>query len=165
MEQLQDALDRDAIEEGRLEALKSHLKEAEEEKTNYEGSYEDAVIAIDKVQESMKTTRDQMTALDVNIADSTAKISKAEARASKLANQRQDALVAKNVALEAVQKGLRLKRVVEEQRQEKINTVANFIAQANEICPRIPVGEGETGETLERKLNQLHKDLKKYEDK
>ena len=162
---LQDALDRDAIEEGRLDALKAFLAEAEEEKSTHEGSYEESINAIDKVTDAMKTSRELMSELDARIAEAEAKVLKAESKAAKLENQRLAALQAKNKALEVIEEEHRRKRAKEQEREEKTETVRSFIEQANAICPRVAVDPGETGESIDNKLKKLVADLKKYEDK
>lgn len=162
---LQDALDRDAIEEGRLDALKDHLKEAEEEKSTHEGSYEESINAIGKVTDAMKTSRERMSEMDAQIAEAEAEVLKAESKAVKLENQRLAALQAKNQALQTIEDEQKRKQVKEREREERSQTVRSFIEQANAICPRVPVDAGETGESIDNKLKKLVADLKKYEDR
>lgn len=165
VEELQDALDRDVIEEGRLDVLKEHLSEATEEVGAHEGSYEDSVVAIDKIKELMKTSRDQMAVLDARIAEAEAQINKAENKATRVSTQRDGALRLKNSAYESIDKAVAYKAGVEKDRAEKVGVVAQFTEQANNICARVPVDAGETGDSLDKKLKKLSADLKKYEDK
>ncbi len=165
IEELQDALDHDAVEEGRLDALKEHLAEAQAEKTTHEGSYGESVITLDNIKEAMRVSRDEMSALDLQIAEGNAKIKKAESKALKASTHRSHALQSKNAAIETVQALQDGKIRTEGWRKEKILQVADFTAQASEICPRVRVDPGETGESLDRKLEKLHGDLKKYEEK
>ncbi len=162
---LQDALDRDAIEESRLDALKDHLREAEEEKSTHEGSYEESINAIDKATDAMKISREQMSEMDAQIAEAEAKVLKAESKATKLENQRLAALQAKNKALQTIEDEHTRMQVKEREREEKSQTVRSFIEQANAICPRVPVDAGETGKSIDNKLKKLVTDLKKYEDR
>ena len=165
VEELQDALDRDAIEEGRLDALKRFLGEAEEEKTMHEASYEESVNAIDKVTEAMRTLREQMLEIDARIAEAEAKVLRAESKANRLENQRLIALQAKNKALEIVEAEQSRKRAQEKELDEKRQTVYSFIEQASAICARVAVDPGETGDSIDAKLKKLVADLKKYEDR
>lgn len=162
VEELQDALDQDAVEEGRLEALKEHLQEAQEEKAAHEGSYEDSIVALDKVRESMRVSRDEMRALDLQIAEIKAKIGKAENKALKASSQRTNALQAKNSAIKDVEDVKSGKAAAEKRRTEQITRLADFTAQASDICARVPVAPGETGDTLDKKLCKLDADLKKF---
>ena len=165
IEELQDALDHDAVEEGRLDVLKEDLKESQDGKSTHEGSYEDSVLTLDKIKEAMRVSLVEMSALDVQIAEAKAKIKKAENKALKASTTRANALQSKNAAIESVQALQAGKRRTLGWREEKVMQVNDFIAQASEICPRVPVDPGETGQSLDRKLEKLHGDLKKYEEK
>ena len=159
VDELQDALDADAVEEGRLEALKEQLTEAKEEIAFHERTYGDFVEAKDKNNESVRSTRDKMATLDERIKDAEAKVNKTELKATACANQRSAALRDKNAAIEATEKEQRIKEQYERQREDQVEIVESFIAQANDHCPRVPVDEGETGDSIERKFEKLRKDL------
>lgn len=165
VEELQDALDRDAVEEGRLGALKDHLAEAREEVTTHEGSYQDSVVALDKTRELLKASKEQMTALDARIAEIEAKIGKADNKVTKASAQREGALRLKNAAIESTERAVQKKAEKERKRAEKVEVVAQFTVQANLICARVPVDAGETGPSLDKKLLKLTADLKRYEAK
>lgn len=165
IEELQDALDHDAVEEGRLDALKEHLKEAQDEKSTHEGSYEESVLTLDRIKEAMRVSLADMSALDLQTAEAKAKIKKAETKALKASTVRANALQFKNAAIESVQALQEGKRRTLGWREEKLLQVADFTAQASAICPRVPVDPGETGQSLDRKLEKLHSDLKKYDEK
>lgn len=165
VEDLQDDLDRDAIEEGRLDALKEFLNEAQDEKSTHEGSFGDSVLALDKIKESMRISRDQMAALDLQIAEAEARILKSESKALKVSGQRTAALQLKNSAIESVQNLTESKTDLQRRRKERVAQVADFTDQAQKICQRVPVDPGETGDSLDKKLIKLSADLKKYEEK
>lgn len=145
--------------------MKGFLKEAQDEKVAHEGSFGDSVIALDKVKELMRNSKDQMAAIDLQIAEAEAKILKAESKALKASNQRITALQSKNAAIEEVQTCQESKKDVRRRRDEKVAQVADFAEQASNICPRVPVDPGETGDSLDQKLSKLTADLKKYEQK
>ena len=159
--QLQDAIDADQIEEGRLEALKDALKEAEEERETHEGSYGDCVLSSDKAKDSMEVAKQEMAAIDIRIAEATSKLKKAEAKASKATIQRQKDLQQKNHAINAVQDAKDHHAQVERKHEGQAATVASYIEQAEQISARIPVPEGETAESLDKKLGKLNKDLER----
>src|SRR5579862_5217363 len=48
-ERLQDEIERDTVQDGRLQALEGCLRDAEEEKAIIEGSYEEAITQKDKL--------------------------------------------------------------------------------------------------------------------
>ena len=159
VDELQDALDADAIEEGRLEALKQQLTEAQEDVTTHENSYGESVIAKDKNHDSVRSTREEMAAIDEQIKDIDAKVTKAESKATRCANQRLATLRDKNLAFEAVTSEKEKIEQCEQERNEQITIVENFTKQATEHCPRVPVDEGETGDSIERKYEKFQRDL------
>ena len=163
VEDLQDALDRDAIEEGKLELLKKYQKELEEEKTVCHASYQESVIASDKHKAAMRTSKGEMTKLDANIQEIDARILKAESKALNASTQRQRALAEKNAALELLPELANQKTVLEEQLAAKVERVKDFNEKANQICPRVSIDEGATTESLERKLEKLNSDLRTFE--
>lgn len=163
VDKLQDALDNDAVEEGRLEALKTQLIEAQNEVTNHEGSYEDSVVELDKVRESMRVSRNQMKVLDDRVLEAEAKIRMAENEATNISDKREAALKIKNAAVDAAKKAVLNKTLLEPQRKAQFETLTQFLGEANAICRRVPVDPGETSETLEKKQEKLHDDLVRYE--
>ena len=160
VDELQDALDQDAVEEGRLDVLKAQLTEAKEEKSTHEASYEESVIAKDKNNELLRASREQMASKDVHIEDAKAKVLKAEGRADKCSSQRASALRDKNAAFDSVESGKLEREQLERERNEESRRVDEFTRQANDLYPRVPVDEGETGDSIELKLEKLNKDLK-----
>ena len=163
VEELQDALDNDRVEEGRLEALKEQLEDAKEDKITHESSYGESVVAKDKNNESLRKTRDEMASMDTQIKEAESKVLKAESKATRCANQRQAALRDMNTAFENVNASKEERETITEEREEHLGVVENFINQANEFCPRVPVEHGETGDSIDRKLAKLNKDLKEAE--
>ena len=165
VEELQDALDADAIEEGRLEALKGQLVEAQEDVTTHESSYEESVVAKDKNNDSVRTTRAEMAKIDRQIEEAENKVTRAETKATNCANQRMASLRDKNAAIEAVAQEQGEVDELNRERIDQVRTVENFIRQANEHCARVPVDEGETGDSIERKYEKLQKDLERAEQR
>lgn len=163
VDELQDALDQDAVEEGRLDVLKDQLTEANDEKSTHEASYGESIIAKDKNNELLRVSREKMASKDVIIEDAKAKVLKAESRAAKCASQRSSALRDKNAALESVESEKLEREQYEREREEESQRVDEFSRKANDFCPRVPVDEGETGDSIDRKLEKLDKDLKDAE--
>ena len=159
VDELQDALDQDAVEEGRLDFLKDQLTEAKDEKSTHEASYELSVIAKDKNKELLKTSREHMASKDIVIEDAKAKVLRAESKATKSASQRASALRQKNTAFDSVASERLEREQYEREREEESQRVDLFTRLANEICSRVPVEEGETGESIDLKLQKLNKDL------
>ena len=165
VEKLQDALDADAIEEGRLDTLKAQLAEAIEDAATYEGSYGEAVLAKDAILEAMSRTRERMAELDKDIKESEARVLKADTKSNQRVSERRTVLQEKNAAIEAVDEERNEKAKRLEKRQAQMETVKDFTSQANEICPRVPVEEGGSEQSLTQKYEKLERDLKNAERK
>ena len=163
VDELQDALDRDAVEEGRLDALKAQLQDAEGDKQTHESSYQESVVEKDKLFRALKATKSQMTDLDVAIEEAEARLSKAEHRAAQRANARETALHEKNAAFEAVEETEGTRRRTEEERDQKAATVETFIEEATKISARVAIEKGETCRSLEEKMRKMSADLAKAE--
>ena len=159
VDELQDALDADSIEEGRLDALKVQLAEAEDDEKFQKESYGESVIAKDISNESMKSTRTELAAFDDQITDAEATLKREESKVANCSNQRLAALREKNAALEAVEKEKTEREEIERERQAQVKVVGSFTAQATRHCARVPVDEGETGDSIELKFEKLQKDL------
>ena len=159
VEELQDALEEDSVEEGRLESLKQQLEDAREEKIGHEGSYEESVMAKDKNRESLENARNEMARIDAQLKEAEAKVLKAESKLTRCVNQRSSALTEMNTAYESVQAANEELETIKEEREEMARGVEDFTMKANEICPRVPVEHGETYDSLARKTSKLKKDL------
>ena len=164
VEELQDALDKDAVEEGRLDALKEGLKDLNDEKAVQESSYEESVNAKDRLSETMKKFTEQMRAMDDRIAEAEVKIRKAEGKANRLSEQRDAALQEKNAAIQLLADAKEDRRELESAQEDVMARVADFKERASRVSSRIPIPEGETGVTLEKRLERAIADLKASED-
>jgi len=163
VDQLQDAIDRDSIEEGKLDELKKSLEETQREKALHEGSYEDSVLAKDKHKAEMNKFRVKMKEIDERLKEAELKVQKAEARLPKLVNQRQLALQDKNSTIETLQGIKEDKAQLERDRAEKAPVVAEFREKATKIGPRVTISPGETTDSLYQMAEKLTEDVKKFE--
>lgn len=157
--QLQDAIEEDRIEEGRLQALKENLQEAKDDLATQQSSFGECVVSQDKAKDSMKTAREQMAAIDARIEEATTKQKKAESRTLDRSKQRQKDLQQKNLAINAVKDAKDRFAHEDRKRDELVYIVADHTTQATEISARVPVPEGETATSLDKKLEKLQKDL------
>ncbi|KAI9807767.1 MAG: hypothetical protein M1825_005072 [Sarcosagium campestre] len=162
-EMLEDELEKDSAEAGRLDALKAGLAEAEEEKRLNEGSYEDAINSKDKLNETARALKDRLKVFDSEIAEIDVKVKKAAETASRLADARHVALQKKNVAYAGVATAKAQKGAIEGRRAAQENKVTEFASQARQVCSRVPVDRGETADSLDRKLDKLSQDLQRFE--
>jgi ATP-dependent RNA helicase DDX6/DHH1 len=162
-ERLQDELEANAIQDGRLDALKAALQEAEEEKTILENSYGDGVVSRDKLNAIASELNAQLRSFDEQIQDLAAKIKKAEMNASRQMQARHTALQEKNQAISAVQDAKDAKRQEEARRRAQAQHTLEFAGQAANVGPRVAIDPGETAESLDKKLSKLVEDVNRFE--
>ncbi|KAH0543995.1 hypothetical protein FGG08_001762 [Glutinoglossum americanum] len=162
VERLQDELERDTAQDGRLQALEGFLREVEEDKAIIEGSYEEAVTQKDKLNAIASDLGSQMKEVDSELADIEAKIKKTEARALKLSHARQALLLEKNSAFQKIDDAKADKTHAESKQDIQANRVNEFVGQARKVSERVPVNPGETPESLDKKLDKLTNDLNRF---
>ena len=158
---LQDALEEDRIEEGRLEALKEHLKEAEEDLSTQQGSYQESVVSGDKAKELMRVSKERRAAIDVRIDEVSMKLKKAESRALECLTQRRKNLQQKDAAINAARDANERFAYENRKRESLVKVVIDHTAQAEKVSARVPVPPGDTADLIEAKLEKLDKDLQR----
>lgn len=156
IEQIQEALDNDNVEDGRLEGLKDYAVEAQEEVKQHEGSYVEAALAKDKLNAVSLAHKRALDAVKTRIADHEALIRKAEGNARRVQQARQIALQAKNGAIDALEEQKAAKARAEAQRDKSAATVADFTAEAMKVCAhRVVLEPGTTYRRLEKQYEDL----------
>ncbi|KAL8642945.1 MAG: hypothetical protein Q9228_000434 [Teloschistes exilis] len=163
MDGLQEAIDRDSVEEGGLEVLKKGLDDAKIQRASYEAQYGDSVVAMDKAREPLRTIKEQMKVIENDIANTHTRIKKAETKCFGKLGERDVALREKNIAVDEHRRAREAKIAAQEARADHAETVAVYTGQASEICARVAVDQGETCASLEKKLEKLQADLKRWE--
>ena len=165
VEELQDSLDSDAVEEGRLDALKGVLNDFESDKTVQESSYEECVVVKDRLAVNLKDYKEKMRAMDIKIAEAEAKVYKAEKKTLGLAAQRETALSEKNAAFQLLVDSQEKRQEYVSGREEVMARVVAFTEGASRVSARVPIPPEETGATLEKKLDRAITILKESEDR
>lgn len=161
-EALRDALDKENAEDGRIDALRAALQEAEDEKNLNEGSYQDSETAMSAMMQGLKEIRREMKAKDDSIRalEQTAHV--AESERSKVENKRRKILSDKNAAVARIEDDKRAREKVRERLDSAETRVLDYNDKANLISSRVPVDEGETLHSLDQKLERLKRDLERY---
>ncbi|KAI9847889.1 MAG: Structural maintenance of chromosomes protein 6 [Thelocarpon superellum] len=163
VEKLHDDLERDSVEDGRLEALKVGLQEAQELKMVNENQYENAVTQKDQLNAVSATLKQQLNHFDTELRDWEAKVVKAEAKALRLSKARQAALQEKNVAFQSVIDARQDRHGAAEKDEAQQTLVREWTAQARRVVERVPVDAGETPASLDKKLVKLMGDVERYQ--
>lgn len=164
VEELSDALDRDGVADGRLEALKTALREAEEEKRLNQSSYDDSVAAMSDIMEKLKASRRELRAKDDEISALEEKVKIAEHENEKVLGQRRKALGDKNAAVARVDDLKQDKARIVNKREQIIDRILDYSEKASMVSPRVTIDEGETPNSLDQKLDRLNKDLQRFNE-
>ncbi|KAF7623335.1 hypothetical protein AFLA_010635 [Aspergillus flavus NRRL3357] len=138
VEELTDVLDKERVEDDHLDVLRATLQEAEEEKRINEGSLKDSMEAMEAMMKGLKAIKQQLASKDADIAASTEE-------------------------LHITQNDIRReKERINEKREEVSARVIDFSEKASLVSPRVPIPEGETAASLDKKLDRLNRDIQRY---
>lgn len=162
VERLQEELDRDHVEDGRLEAFRDDLEEANAEMALHGGSYGEATIAMERQQKVREIYKQALEGVKERIVAQETKIKNAEAKSKRIQQARQIALQEKNNAIDAVNEANLVKQTAEEKRERQARVVADFISQAQRVGPRIPIDPGDTADSIAAKLFKLQAQINAY---
>lgn len=174
LEQLQDELEAQTPQAGKVETLQRDLQQAEEEKEITQNSFDDAVHEKDKINGVQKELKARLNSLQVELDDANAKIEKGHKKIQTMKERRHVRLLAKNEAISRVD-DVRANRVaVEEDREAQVKTVeeyarsaAEFVAKRNDLAVedisdyRVAVPEDETATSLEKKMERIREEIRK----
>ncbi|EFE29612.1 DNA repair protein Rad18, putative [Trichophyton benhamiae CBS 112371] len=163
VDDLKEAIDKDRNQDGRLEALTSALREAEEELKLHERSFEDCVNARDVATTKVKEIKRELAAKDTEISRVSEDTRKAENELSVKANKRHTALVGKNDAIAKTDTAKAQVTQIERKQEDTATRIADFIQKASMVSPRVPIDAGETETSLAEKLERLDRDLRRYD--
>lgn len=162
VERLQDAINQDNVEGGKLEVLKQALTEAEEAKNLDEGSFQDAVVALDEKKRQLSAAKAEVTRWDLEIEKLQADSKNKEAEAQRLSKKRSSLLALKNGAVGCIDDA-RQDRARYQQELEALQIrIVTYTEGATTVSPRVMVDEGETYQSLKLKYDKLNKDMERY---
>lgn len=153
------------VEAGRIVGLKGLLAEAEKDNTIYEESYGNATLERDKLNEQALKLKRAHDAVKEQLADHVAKIQKAKQKHTNRQQARSIALQEKNAAIAGLEDLKALKAHAEQKRDRQVVRVAEFTEGAQKICDRVPIDEGETAASIDKKLSSLKAQIASYNKK
>ena len=162
VEELRDALDKETVEDGRLEALQASLNETEAEKKINEGSYRDCANAIDEVMQRLKSIRRDVAAKDEEIAVLKDSLQAAQNEESGIADRRARILSEKNAAIRQISTFQQEKMRLERKREQVVKRIIEYSEKAGLVSERVAIDEGETPISLDKKLERSHRDLENF---
>jgi chromosome segregation ATPase len=162
MEVLEAEFDKVHVEDGRLDAYKDQLAEAQRDQEMYEATYGQHRLEKEKLNEEATTKKREHAAVKVRIAEIERRIAKAQAKVGNARSARQIAVQEKNYAIDAIATLRHEKAKAEEKRDRRKELVDRFVAEASEVCPRVPIDNDETAASLDAKLTALNRQLAAY---
>ena len=161
-ETIESALEKDNLADGALDALMGLLAEAQSEVEMYRETYQNSVVEKDRLNViSMVKKRDLDTAKQ-RVVEHKAEAEKARIKVRNKEAGRRNVLVGKNAAIDRVEQIRREIVELEASRDQQIEVVEDHIRQANEVCQRVRIPEGETTSSLKPKFDRLNEKVKKY---
>lgn len=161
-EGLRDALDKENAEDGRIDALRAALKEAEDEKQLNEGSYKDSEAAMKATLQTLKEIRRELSAKDSELTTLREKLQVAESEQNLVKTKQTRILDEKNEAVGLISQDKQTKAEIEARKEVVKARVIEYNEKANLVSSRVPVDEGETPGSLDKKLDKLSRDLARY---
>ena len=141
--------------DGRLQELEKQLQESRDDLESYGASYQDGILAKDKLSEASAAAKHSLDEADAECRAGKARLEQAEEKLSRYAQDRRSALFNKNEALNAVDAAKREHEGVVARRDRQIERVRDFTQGASEICRRVPLPEGTTTAHLDTRITRL----------
>ncbi|GAQ04879.1 structural maintenance of chromosomes protein 6 [Aspergillus lentulus] len=161
VEELTDALERETVEDGHLDVLRTTLQEADAEKRLNEGSLRDSVDAMDAMMRKLKATKQELSAKDAEISTLQEELRVAQGEEHLVQDKRRKIIGLKNTAIERVN-DIKLNRTRIQQEKDRVAArVVEYEEKASLVSPRVAIDEGESANTLSKKLERLHGDLQR----
>ncbi|PIG83440.1 DNA repair protein Rad18 [Aspergillus arachidicola] len=162
VEELTDILDKEHMEDDHLDVLRATLQEAKEEKRINEGSLKDSMEAMEAMMKGLKAIKQQLASKDADIAASTEELHVTQSEVLRAQDKRRKIINDKNIAVERIDDSRREKERINEKREEVSARVIDFSEKASLVSPRVPIPEGETAASLDKKLDRLNRDIQRY---
>ncbi|KAK2750907.1 Structural maintenance of chromosomes protein 6 [Onygenales sp. PD_40] len=158
VEELRDAINRDSVQDGRLDALKEALEEAEAERRTHESSYENGVIVFDDFVQKLKVIKREARDVSKELASREEKVLECERKATKASEKRSKALSEKNAMIARHETAIEDKAKLVESRQTYADNVDQFVTLASTVSARVPIDRGETASSLDKKYAKFQRE-------
>ncbi|CAK4032301.1 Structural maintenance of chromosomes 6 [Lecanosticta acicola] len=164
VEAKQAEIDENAPEDGKLQELQRQLEDAKKDKQSARESFEDSCAASSRLDEQARPLKDALDVSQAELDEVNKRIEKAQQKVQDAEAIRHEKLLEKNAVHDALQDAkayaTRMQRKVDEQ-DETLHK--EFIDNAKKVCDRLPVPQGETAESLERKAASYREQIENAE--
>jgi chromosome segregation ATPase len=150
-------------QDGKLQELERQVQEVQEELRALNASYEDSVIAKDRLDDIAKERKAKMDEASSQLEEAKARLEKARIRCEKIETDRNQALLEKNEAFAAIDSSKNIVVRMRQNRDEQQQTVDEYLEQAGQVCDRVPVDPGVNLAILDERVARLNEDLARAE--
>lgn len=162
--EVQDAINEDRVESGRLEALNSALSNFVDEKALAEDQFKDAVNQEDTKKRARLAAQAEVDKINAEVQQYQARLDQAIRAQQKTDSSKQAAILERNACESDLQYGRTARDSVEQRRQGLANDVATNIAYLEEkVSKRVAVPDDESLESLQARYNRIEAEHKRAE--
>ena len=165
VEVLKAELDDFNIEDGRIDALKEELAEAQRDVVICQDSYGNCALEKEKLNKIAIEKKRTLDNCKANVEEHTAKLTKAQKKTRNTEQARRIALTEKNLSIDRIRTAQEAKAAAEQKYAKQVEQVANFAGQAAQVCERVPLGPDDTPQRLDVKLSKIKASLEEYKKK
>jgi structural maintenance of chromosomes protein 6 len=162
-DEIQEKIDADNIEEGKLDALKQALSDLEQELVHNEKIRNDAVKEKEKHTAKWKAMEPNIRAIEGRGREAETRLKTAKGKTRQREEARQSVLYQKNKLHEVLAKLQSDQSVLEQDKAQLEGVVAEFTDGASEVGPRVPVDRRDSQETLKAKMEKLEEERRNHE--
>lgn len=162
IDEITEALDKESVEDGRIDVLQTTLEEAEEEKRLNEGSLQDGIEAMDAMMEGLKAIKHELSAKEAEVYTMNEELRLAQNEAQMSMENRRRSIREKNAVIERISDSKKGRTRIQQRLEEIAARILDFSEKASLVSPRVAIAEGETAASLDKKLDRLHTDLRRY---
>lgn len=161
---LREALDKENVEDGRIDSLHANLKDAEDEVNVHQGSLNDSATAMSAIENDLQDIRQELAAKEVDIRQLDENFRVAKDERSRCDHRRLEIISDKNRAITHIDDGKRERNEVLKNLDHLKERVEDFTRKASQVFPRVPIDEGETRKSIEQKLIKLQRDMDRHSE-
>ncbi|KAL3426203.1 RecF/RecN/SMC N terminal domain-containing protein [Phlyctema vagabunda] len=165
VEKLEIELQDGNIEDGRLEALRGDLKEAQGGVALHENQYQEAIQAKDKAQITVIERAKDLDSFRVQLSDYEARMNKARKKLRSVNDARSVALTTKNSAIEALAECKDELGRLERKLDQFAELLAEFKEGASRISARVPVEDGMNAASLGASIKTMNEEIRQYNNR
>ena len=157
--QLEDELEAETPQTGKIEALEQAIKNTESEMTIDENQYQESMNELRRLNEEQREVLAQLQAVDEEATAIGKAIARRDLNKRRLEKDQHERVLDKNEALGKVDDARRKRQNLDERKQGQEAKVEEFISEASKVSGRVAINTGETADSIDKKLVKLQQEL------